>query len=167
MPIIKGKGFVLRPLTVTDAKGYMECHQDKEAQQNFTSAPKTIAEAKKEISKNLKKQKAFAIEVDGKFAGFIHLELTDHPRYKHSAIIGYGIHKDFRGRGLATAAAKLMTVYGFKTLKLRRIVGYCRTFNKASARVLEKSGYKLEGILKKNKFVKGKFLDDMVWAKVR
>lgn len=43
----------------------------------------------------------------------------------------------------------------------------CRTFNKASARVLEKSGYKLEGILRKNKFKDGKYLDDMLWAKTK
>jgi RimJ/RimL family protein N-acetyltransferase len=42
-----------------------------------------------------------------------------------------------------------------------------RAKNKASARVLEKAGYKLEGILKKNKCVDGEFLDDFLYAKVR
>jgi len=38
-----------------------------------------------------------------------------------------------------------------KKYKLKRLEGWCRTFNKPSARVLEKSGFKLEGILRKNK----------------
>jgi RimJ/RimL family protein N-acetyltransferase len=41
----------------------------------------------------------------------------------------------------------------------------CRTFNKASARVLEKAGYKYEGTIHKNKFLNGKYVDDMIWAK--
>ena len=41
----------------------------------------------------------------------------------------------------------------------------CRTFNKASARVLEKAGYIHEGTLHKNKLSNGKYLDDMIWAK--
>lgn len=164
---LKGKGLLLRPLTVKDAQGYMECHQDKEAKKNFRSVPKNLAEAKKEVKANLKESKKFAIEVDGEFAGFISLKLNSHPTYKHSAIVGYGLHSDFRGRGLATKALKLITAYGFNKLKLKRITGYCRGYNKASARVLEKAGYKLEGILKKNKFMHGKYVDDMIWAKVK
>jgi ribosomal-protein-alanine N-acetyltransferase len=164
----KSKRFVLRPITIKDAKVYYECQSDAEAKRNFMSVPKNLIEAKNEISKNLNKNSLnFAIEVNGEVAGFVHLELNDKPNYKHSAIIGYGIHPKFRGKGLATEAAKLVTEYGFKKLKLKRITGMCRTFNKASARVLEKAGYRLEGILKKNKFKNGKYLDDMLWANVR
>jgi RimJ/RimL family protein N-acetyltransferase len=165
--ILEGKGFVLRSITLNDAQAYLECQQDKESKINFTICPKNLNESKKEIKNGIKKGIVFAIVVNGEFAGFIHLELNNKPRYKHSAIIGYGIHKDFRGRGLATKAVKLLTDYGFKKLKLKRISGYCRTFNKASARVLEKCGYQLEGILRKNKFKNGKYLDDMVWARVK
>lgn len=164
---IKGKGFVLRPLTTKDAQGYLECHRDKEAQKNFRSVPKNVNEAKKEIKDHIKENKKFAIIVDGDFAGFITLKLNNNPTYKHSAIVGCGLHKDFRNSGLATKALKLITSYGFNKLKLKRIVGYCRSYNKASARVLEKAGYKLEGILKKSKFMHGKYVDDMIWAKVR
>ena len=119
--IIKTKEFILRPLKVSDAQGYLECHQDEEAKENFTSVPKTLEESKKEIKDNIKEKKAFAIEVKGEFAGFINLEVNNHPRYKHSAIVGYGIKKDFRGKGLATKALKEITEYGFKELKLVRI----------------------------------------------
>ena len=68
---------------------------------------------------------------------------------------------------MVTESVEKITSYGFDKLKLKRISGYCRTFNKASAKVLERAGYKLEGILRKNKFVKGKYLDDMVWGKVK
>lgn len=167
MTIIKTKEFFLRPLRSTDAKGYLECHQDKDAKSNFFSVPSNVEEAKKEIQEGKKHNKKFAIVVNKEFAGFINLELNNHPAYKHSGKISYGIHKDFRGKGLATKALKKITEYGFKELKLKRISGMCRTFNKASIRVLEKAGYKHEGTLHKNKFCNGKYLDDMIWAKYK
>ncbi|MFH1064702.1 MAG: GNAT family protein [Candidatus Woesearchaeota archaeon] len=167
MVTIKAKSFLLRPIRLSDAQRYLECHHDVEAQKNFTSVPKTVAAARKEIKDNQSKKLVFAIEVDSNFAGFITLELNEHPRYKHSAIIGYGIHAGYRGRGLATGAVKKLTAYGFGELGLKRISGWCRTFNKASARVLQKAGYTHEGTIRKNKFVDGKYLDDMIWAKVK
>ncbi len=167
--MIKTKDFVLRSITLSkkDIQGYLECHLDKDAQRNFTNAPRTLTEAKSEIKKNMILPHYLAVEIDGRFAGFVHLELNKNPKYKHSAVIGFGLHKDFRGRGLGTKVVKTATNYGFRKLKLVRISGLCRPFNKASIRVLEKSGYKLEGVLKKSKFINGKYLDDMIWAKVR
>lgn len=161
---IRKKGFILQPIMLSDAQKYLECHQDKEAIANFSSIPKNVSEAKKEL-KNAKNK--FAILVDKEFAGFIKLELNNHPRYKHQAIVGYGIHKDYRGRGLATQALKAITAYAFKNLKLKRVYGMCRTHNQASIKVLQKAGYTHEGTLKKNKYVNGKYLDDMIWAKVK
>jgi RimJ/RimL family protein N-acetyltransferase len=166
-PTIRTKDFILRPMTLVDARDYLELHQDNEAKKNFMSVPKNLAEAKKEIANDLKDSKFFAIELDNKCIGFVHLRLNKNPRYRHSAIIGYGLNLAYRGRGIVTKAVKLVTDYGFKRLRLVRISGWCRTFNKASARVLEKCGYKLEGILRKNKCKNGKYLDDMVWAIVK
>ena len=168
MVIIKTRDFTLRPITLNDAQGYLECHQDKEAEKSLISTPKNIVEAKKEIKYLINKGALnFAIEVNGNFIGFISLESHYDPRNKHAAIVNYVINHKFRGKGLATKAVKIVTDYGFKKLKLKRISGICRTFNKASARVFEKAGFKLEGILKKNKYKNGEYLDDMLWAKIK
>jgi len=66
-----------------------------------------------------------------------------------------------------TQAVKLVTKFGFEKLKLRRIYAYIFSFNKASMRVLEKNGYKLEGILKKDTKKDNKFLDCYLFAKVK
>lgn len=152
----------LRKIKPSDASSYLECHRDNEAKRNFMSVPKNIAEARREIKNH--KGVMFAVIFNNQFAGFVHLELNDKPRYKHSAIIGFGINQKFRGHGIATKAVKMAVCYGFNKLKLKRISGMCRTFNKASARVMEKAGFKLEGILRKNKFKDGRYLDDMLWA---
>ena len=163
--MIKTRDFIIRPIRLSDAKAYLDCHKDKEARANFSSCPSTLGSARKELQE--KTTKRFAIEKDGFMVGFVTFKLNKHPRYKHSAIIGYGMHKDFRGKGIATKAVKAVTEYGFKKLGLRRISGMCRTHNKASIRVLQKAGYKHEGTLRKNKYLKGRFLDDLLWARVR
>jgi RimJ/RimL family protein N-acetyltransferase len=166
--------FVLRHATMRDANVYFECHRDKEAKKNFMHVPKNLNEAKKELNHSIKNagkkkpsEEMFAIIVDGKVAGFIWLTEISYGFLKHKASIGYGLHKDFRGRGIGTKAIKFITDYAFKKYKLKRMSTVTRTFNKASARALEKAGYKLEGILRKNKFKDGKYLDDMLFAKVK
>lgn len=173
MTVIKTKEFILRPLKMSDAKMYFESNNNKEAQKGFMSTPKNLAEAKKDIKEYLLSTKrrtgeVFAIEIDGEYAGNVNIHgLTKDKKYKHTAIIGYCLHPKYRGKGITTKAVKLVTAYAFKKYKLKRISGWCRTFNKASARVLEKAGYKLEGIMRKNKFKDGKYLDDMIWARVK
>jgi len=173
MTIIKTKDFILRPIRMDDAKMYFESQLDKEAKKGFMTTPKTLSDAKKEIKHKLlsaknKTGETLAIEINGEYAGYVELhDLTKKERYKHTAVIGYCMHPKYRGRGITTKAVKLMTEYAFRKYKLKRISGWCRTFNKASARVLEKAGYTLEGIMRKNKFKDGKYLDDMIWAKVK
>lgn len=170
--IIKTKQFTLRPATLKDAEGYYECHQDAEAKKAFRSVPASVEEARKEIRENLAKARKglnemFTIDVKGEMAGFVNLKYTDIETYKHSVVIGYGIHRKFRGKGITTAAVKKVTAYVLKKPGIRRICGYCRAHNKASARVLEKAGYQLEGTLRKSKFMNGKYVDDQIWARVR
>jgi [ribosomal protein S5]-alanine N-acetyltransferase len=170
---IKAKEFILRPIEMKDAKLYFESQQDDEAKKGFMSTPGTLSEAKEEIKHKLQAMKdktgeTLAIEINGEYAGYVELhDITKNPYHKHKAIIGYCMHPKHRGKGITTKAVKLVTAYAFEKYNLKRISGWCRTFNKASARVLEKAGYKLEGIMRKNKFKDGKYLDDMIWAKVK
>ena len=62
-----------------------------------------------------------------------------------SGEIGYWIGVPFWGRGLATEAVRLVTAFGLYTLGLNRIVAEVLADNVASARVLEKAGYRRVG----------------------
>jgi ribosomal-protein-alanine N-acetyltransferase len=172
--IIKGRGFVLRHFKISDAKDLYESEQDLDSKRNFMSTFKSVNEAKKAIKRVIKEyskskplEEKFVIEVNGKFAGNISIHSLNKKNKEHVCEVGGCTNKEYRNKGLATKSLKLITKYAFEKYKLKRIVGNCRTFNKASAKVLKKCGYKLEGILRKNKFKDGKYLDDMVWAKVK
>ena len=82
----------------------------------------------------------------GRVIGVITLAKVD--RQNRSAEIGFWIGKKYWGRGLTSEAVRLALKYGFEELELHRI--YAWTFEKhiASRRVMEKSGFKLEGVMR-------------------
>jgi len=66
-----------------------------------------------------------------------------------------------------TEILKLITDYTLKEYKLVRLEGYVREHNKASARMMEKAGYELEGIIRKNQKKGAKFINDLLYSWVR
>ena len=61
------------------------------------------------------------------------------------ADLGYWIGVPYWGRGYATAAARLVAAFGFEALGLERITAHTLASNPASARVLEKVGFRRVG----------------------
>lgn len=174
MKILKGKGFILRYVMMKDAKDILECYKDKDTISGFMGPLKTINEARKSCAKKIKEFKKkkpsgerWIIEVNSEFAGWVDLDGMNEKFFEHRAHIGYCIHPKFRRKGLATKGTKLLAKYAFKRYKLKRLEAMCRDFNKASARVLEKAGFKLEGVLRKNKCKNGKYFNDMIWSIVK
>lgn len=86
-------------------------------------------------------QGAWAIEVDGRWAGSINL----HPRMPGTAELGYGVHPDVRGRGVVTAAARLLVAHAFDDLGLSTLVWRAARGNWASRRVAWELGFTLDG----------------------
>ncbi len=78
--------------------------------------------------------------------------------------VGYGLHPDFQGRGLAGTAATEMLRIGFGQLGLHRIHGGCDPRNLASAAVLRRLGMREEGILREVELLKGEWVDEQVFA---
>ena len=80
------------------------------------------------------------------------------------ADIGYELSPRYWGRGYATEAARAMVNFGFRELGLRRISSWCIADNAASARVLERLGFRQEGRLRSNEFFKGRWWDTLLYA---
>lgn len=96
---------------------------------------------------------ALAIERDLNYVFGIHRRpgeligvLNVRPQQRHrSGHIGYWIGSEFRNQGFATEAVQAAMGFGFCVLNLNRIHTACMANNHASARVLEKAGFELEG----------------------
>lgn len=77
----------------------------------------------------------------------------------HKAEIGYALAYDYWGRGIATEAARAVVAYGFTELGLNRIQATFDPRNDASGRVLEKLGFRYEGLLRDYYYFHNEFSD--------
>jgi [ribosomal protein S5]-alanine N-acetyltransferase len=169
--LLKSKEFILRPCSSKDEQSILKHANDKHIYKYTLKIPHPykLKHARQWIKhcKKLEKQKKkaefiFAIDVDGSAVGIMSLTNLE----SHKAEIGYWIGKEYWGRGIVTKAVRLITKFGFNELKLKRIYANIFSNNKASARVLQKNGYKREGIMKKFHLKDGKLIDAILYAKI-
>jgi RimJ/RimL family protein N-acetyltransferase len=83
----------------------------------------------------------------GCWVGHIGLdELPDWPG-PHKIEVGWELHREFWGRGLATEGGRAGVRYGFEVVGLERIISATMATNAASRRVMEKCGLSFQGEL--------------------
>ena len=108
-------------------------------------------------------QNRFAIIYETEVIGEIGLyEQQDVHRF--SAEICYWIGEPYWNCGVMTKAVKWMTQHGFEQMKLKRIYADIIAYNKASQRVLEKCGFTIDGIMRKNIYKNEAFYDHIVFS---
>lgn len=106
-----------------------------------------------------------AIEVENEAAGGIgFVRGGDVERF--SAEIGYWLGERFWGRGIVTEALTLVTGYAFRSCNLLRLFALPFADNVASARVLEKAGYLLEGTLRSSSVKYAMPRDQLIYARI-
>ena len=171
--IIKANKFILRSYRKGDEKSLVENINDKNVSKFMSTVPFPyklkdarfwINRSRKLENKKIKNEIHFAIDITGKVVGGIGLM---HIEKAHKAEIGYWIGRNYWNIGIMTNVVKLMSDFGFKKLKLKRI--YAKVFlkNKASAKVLEKNGFRLEGLMRKEMTKKDKLYDAYLYSKLK
>ena len=111
----------------------------------------------------------FAITIDDELIGGIGLkpDPSGLAVLKHSAEIGYWLGEPFWNRGILSEAVVAMTECAFTDRQLVRLHAFVYAPNLASARVLEKAGYELEGRSRAHYCRDGEFIDALRYGKVR
>jgi RimJ/RimL family protein N-acetyltransferase len=87
---------------------------------------------------------AFAVEVDGRFAGTVSLR----DRGPGRAEIAYGAHPDVRGTGTMERALRLLLGWGFAARELRTVVWWANEGNWASRKLAWKVGFSYDGCVR-------------------
>lgn len=108
----------------------------------------------------------FALEIDGSVGGGIGFD-RDEDVFRRSAEVGYWLGKKHWGKGIASAALSALTDHVFTTTDIVRLYAGVFAWNPASARVLEKSGYVLEGRCRDAVWKDGELVDELLYAKVK
>lgn len=80
------------------------------------------------------------------------------------AEIGYALHPDQWGRGLAGEAVALALDWGFRSLGLHRIEADIDPRNEASRRLLQSLGFRSEGLLRQRFLVDGEATDSEIFG---
>lgn len=106
----------------------------------------------------------WAISIDGNAVGGIgYHPMTD--IWQKNAELGYWLGEPYWGMGILTESVLKMTLFIFHETSIERV--FARPFgtNKASQRVLEKAGFKLEATIPKGFFKWGLYEDELIYAR--
>jgi RimJ/RimL family protein N-acetyltransferase len=149
MPEIETSRLYLRQFSMADINDLSVIRSDPEVMRFIGAGqPHSVDQVRESLEHILSgwKQDGFGRwavvhKPDKKLMGWCGLALLD----KTEEIeIGYGIAKEYWGRGFTTEAAAASIRYGFEELKLNRIVAVAMPENIASRRVMEKIGMRFE-----------------------
>ena len=84
-----------------------------------------------------------------------------------AASLGYWIGKPYARCGLMSAAVRTLIPFGFGTLRLHRLEAACIPGNRASVRLLEKTGFKREGFAREYLCINGVWQDHLLYALIK
>lgn len=107
----------------------------------------------------------FVIEWEGELVGQLNVSSITHGSLA-SASIGYWVAKSMAGRGITPTGVALATDYCFRTLRLHRIEICIRPENGPSLRVVEKLGFRYEGLRRRFIHIDGDWRDHYAFALV-
>ena len=107
----------------------------------------------------------FIIEVDGELAGQLNVTSISYGSLS-SATIGYWIAERFAGRNATPIAVALATDHCFQALGLHRMEICIRPENAKSLRVVQKLGFRYEGLKRRYIHINGDWRDHFCFALV-
>jgi len=88
-------------------------------------------------------------------------------KLNHHAEIGGNILSDYWRQGYATELVPKLLEYGFLQLHLNKVHAYTNVKNKAVVRLLDKYGFKKEGVLRDYQLINGKYAHVYVYGKLK
>jgi len=107
-----------------------------------------------------------AIELNGEAIGSIGYFPKENI-YRLNAEIGYWIGKAHWGKGIASEAIIALSDWIFEHSEILRLYGQVFEGNVASARALEKAGYRKEAVLRKSIIKNGVVKDEWIYSKLK
>lgn len=106
------------------------------------------------------------IEADGVPVGTIGLLGIDRKNSKAEYYIAMG-ETEYKGKGVAKEASRLILEYGFETLGLNRIYLFTEIENKAAQKLFERVGFVKEGVIRQDIVSHGRYVDRIAYGFLR
>jgi ribosomal-protein-alanine N-acetyltransferase len=160
---------ILREFRLEDFDAVHEYASDPEVVKYMTWGPNTMEETRAFIIGAMDKKLEvprlsyeLAVTLRGDLIGGCGLTITNLKMSEGE--IGYCLRYDMWNRGIGTEVARSLIYYGFKALGLTKIRAKCDTNNRASFRVMEKNGMRLEDKVINNLKIRGKYRDTYIYC---
>ena len=168
--LLSGEGFVLRRATLDDVDFMvtLSAHDDVEPFMAAVSA-RDAEDLTEEIHRAEREPQyigRFVIEVDGERAGVMAFEVANR-RSRIADLRSLMLAPDFRGRGIADKAARLLVHHLFFDLDYHRVQLECYGFNERAIRHAERAGFVKEGARRKAYWRHGDWVDGVLFGLVR
>lgn len=170
-PILTTERLVLRKLTLEDTAEYfgIRCHP-KVAKYQARPEGETIEKVEKILKETLdsideNKVVCWAICPKGnhqKLIGTVGCYRTQFENYRTE--IGYELHPDFWGKGMASEAVQAVLDFIFTKTKVHSVEANIDPMNLPSARVLERNNFIKEACFRENYFTQGRFTDSAIYS---
>ena len=164
----------LRDLMLSDKEEYYAMMSDPEVVKYLSDEdiPTSVESAEQEIKfwggLFYRKQSVFWAVADtasNKFIGTIGYNSWN--IHNRRAEISYDLMRDHWRKGIMTKALNNALVFGFKNMDLMRIEARTMLENIPSQKILEKVGFKKEGILRSYRIIRGEPTDVLIYSLVR
>jgi [ribosomal protein S5]-alanine N-acetyltransferase len=160
----------LRPLTPHDADALFVIHSDPGFTRFWSSGPWTdraqaealIARDQADLAQGEHVRLGIERSADGALLGTCTL-FKIHPSNRR-AELGYGLGPAHWGQGYAQEAVRALLDWGFGTLNLHRVEADIDPANTASATLLTRLGFELEGRLRERWIVDGVVADSAMYG---
>ncbi|HCH1152161.1 TPA: GNAT family N-acetyltransferase [Vibrio parahaemolyticus] len=156
---IETERLILRALVAEDAGDLFSIFSDNEVMKYWNTEPwVSVDEAKTFITDSARSMDSNTEVILGK------IMLFSFAKESRRAEIGFGVSRDFWGKGIVLEAGSALIEHAFHTLKLRRIEAEIDPDNIASGKALERLGFVKEGFLRQRWEVNGVVLDSAIYG---
>jgi RimJ/RimL family protein N-acetyltransferase len=173
-PALETRRLWLRPVQPSDTAGIQQAASARAVADTMISLPhpypageaeRYLARRQAERERGLSAAFALVRKADAGFAGLIELRAIE--REHSQAELSFWLAVEAWGLGYMSEAVAAVVAYGFDDLGLNRLYAFHMLRNPASGRVLEKNGFRQEGVLRQRVRKWGRFEDVALWAILR
>ena len=158
--------YVVVPLAEEHIAGYRAAFDQVAKEHRFLDyleAPPAAA-VQKFVLGNIRDENPQFVALDGNtVVGWCIIAPKLKPIYEHTGVLGMGIVEGYRGRGIGNALINT-TLAAARQRGLKRIELQVRENSLSAVTLFEKSGFVMEGVMRKHAFVDGEYENSVLMA---
>lgn len=158
----------IRPVKASDIEDLYLMRTENGVFENTLGYPSERITSTEEFVKNLPKHHHhFVAQVDGRVVGSLGIMVNLHPRRKHSASFGMSVREAYQGQGVGSALMEKMCDLCDNWIQIHRIELGVYEDNIKAVNLYKKFGFVKEGVKVDAAFRNGKYVNEIIMARIR